>query len=125
LLDSWRHKREMTTIAGLSFRADGVAVHQKGRSRIPDSNVLPMPAFDLLKNHFYSEPFFPKPYGLIQSARGCPYQCNYCVKSFGTKLTALTPEHIILQVERYIELFDIKAYRFIDDTFTAVPQRVI
>lgn len=112
-------------IHGVSYRNSLGVIHQNGSKRIPNPNELPMPAFDLLKNHYYSEPFFPKPYGLIQSARGCPYQCNYCVKSYGTKLTMLSPENIILQLEKYIELFDIKSFRFIDDTFTAVPGRVI
>jgi len=62
---------------------------------------------------------------MIQTARGCPYQCNYCVKSFGTKLTALEPERIIRDIKFLIEQFDIKSLRFIDDTFTAIPKRVI
>lgn len=125
LLDAIQNKKALSEIHGLSYKLNDEIFHQKGHSRIPNPNELPLPAFDLLQNHLYSEPFFPKPYGLIQSARGCPYQCNYCVKSFGTKLTALSPENIILQVETYIELFKIESFRFIDDTFTAVPSRVI
>lgn len=125
LINALEREIDLKSIKGLSYRDNDKITHQPGASRIPDPNELPMPAYDLLKNHLYGEPFFPKPYGLIQSARGCPYQCNYCVKSFGVKLTALSPENIIAQVERYIELFDIKSFRFIDDTFTAVPKRVI
>lgn len=125
LLDYFNQKKQLSEILGISYRINNEIVHQYGAKRIPNPNELPMPAYDLLKNELYSEPFFPKPYGLIQSARGCPYQCNYCVKSFGTKLTSLTPENTILHVERYIELFQIKSFRFIDDTFTAVPKRVI
>lgn len=112
-------------IEGLSFRVKECITHNKIAGRVIYPNELPMPAFDLLKNELYAEPFFPKPYGLIQSARGCPYQCNFCVKSYGTKLTTLTPENIILQLEYNIRLFNIKAFRFIDDTFTAIPSRVI
>ncbi|MEX0812918.1 MAG: radical SAM protein [Chitinophagales bacterium] len=125
LLNAMEGKIEYETIKGISYRKHGVPIHQKGVSRIPDPNELPIPAFDLLKNQLYGEPFFPKPYGLIQSARGCPYQCNYCIKSFGKKLTALSPENMVAQVQEYIDLFDIKSFRFIDDTFTAVPKRVI
>ena len=125
LMDSLKEDLDIESIKGISYRVGDDIIHQFGAKRIPDPNQLPMPAFDLLKNHLYSEPFFPQPYALLQSARGCPYQCNYCVKSFGTKLTALTPENTMAQLERNIELFNIKSFRFIDDTFTAVPKRVI
>lgn len=125
LIDSWNRENDIKNVSSISYRIENNIIHQKGHSRILDPNQLPMPAFDLLKNHLYGEPFFSKPYGLIQSARGCPYQCNYCVRSYGVKLTALTPENIILQLEKYIELFHIKSYRFIDDTFTANPKRII
>lgn len=125
LIQSIKNKKTFTEIEGLSYRFEGKTVHNSIAGRVIYPNELPMPAFDLLKNNLYKEPFFPEPYGLIQSARGCPYQCNFCVKSYGTKLTTLTPENIILQLENYIELFNIKAFRFIDDTFTAIPSRVI
>jgi len=125
LIQSIKSKKSYTEIEGLSYRFEEKIVHNSIAGRVIYPNELPMPAFDLLKNNLYKEPFFPEPYGLIQSARGCPYQCNFCVKSYGTKLTTLTPENIILQLENYIQLFNIKAFRFIDDTFTAIPSRVI
>jgi anaerobic magnesium-protoporphyrin IX monomethyl ester cyclase len=121
-----KSEKEIHSISGLSYRNNkDEIIHNQTAGRIINPNELPIPAFDLLKNHLYGEPFYPKPYGLIQSARGCPFQCNFCVKSYGTKLTMLTPENIILQIQSYIQLFNLKSFRFIDDTFTAVPSRVI
>lgn len=117
--------QEFGELEGLSFRRSGEIFHTPSKGRIINPNELPDPAFHLLQNEHYAEPFFPKPYGLLQSARGCPYQCNFCVKSYGTKLTSLTPERMIQQLETYIQLHHIQSYRFIDDTFTAVPSRVI
>lgn len=124
-LDEFLDKKNYTNVNSISYRDNGLIHHNKGTARIKDINKLPFPAFELLKNDYYSEPFFKKPYGLIQSARGCPFQCNYCVKSFGTNLGVLSPENIIAQIEEYIDLFSIKSFRFIDDTFTATPKRVI
>lgn len=124
-IDVMQGTKDIKEVTGVSYRKDGRIIHQKGNGRIPKPNQLPMPAYELLNNDAYGEPFFPKPYGLIQSARGCPYSCNYCVRSFGTKLTALSPENMIMHVEKYIELFNIKSFRFIDDTFTATPKRVV
>lgn len=111
-------------IKGIALRNNEEFVIQEN-TRVTHLNDLPMPAFDLLKIKYYSEPFLPQPFGMIQSARGCPYKCNYCVRSYGTKLSALHPEVMIAQVKEYIRLFNIKSFRFIDDTFTATPARVI
>jgi anaerobic magnesium-protoporphyrin IX monomethyl ester cyclase len=125
LINHFNGNIDIESISGISFKSDKKNIHQKGTKRIPNPNDLPMPAYDLLDYKHYSEPFFPKPYGIILSARGCPYQCNYCVTTFGTKLTTLTPENILLQIEKQKELFGIKSFRFIDDTFTISPSRVI
>ncbi len=93
--------------------------------RIPNPNELPIPPYELLENKYYGEPLMPSPFGLIQTARGCPYQCNYCVHSFGTKLTMLTPENVLEQIHLLKKVHNIKSLRFIDDTFTAIPSRVI
>ncbi|GIV34511.1 MAG: B12-binding domain-containing radical SAM protein [Chitinophagales bacterium] len=112
---------------------DGVATRKElnmirvngNKMRVPHPEALPLPAYDLLVSELYSEPFMPRPFGLIQTARGCPYQCNYCVHSFGTKLTALSPEKVFEHILLLKRLHGIRALRFIDDTFTVNPARVI
>lgn len=120
-----QNKKSITEVKGLSYRTSQTIVHQPGAGRIPNPNRLPVPAYHLLRIQHYSEPFFPTPYGIIQSARGCPYACNYCIQSYGTKLTALTPENILHHLKVQVQLFNLRSFRFIDDTFTATPGRVI
>ncbi len=118
--------KTLSAIKGITFRdKKNNIIHNSGAKRIPNPNDLPIPAYDLLNIKEYSEPFFPKPYGIIQSARGCPYSCNYCIKTFGTKLTALTPENMFSYVQHLVDLHQIQSFRFVDDTFTATPGRVI
>jgi radical SAM superfamily enzyme YgiQ (UPF0313 family) len=124
LLLAIQNRKNIAEINGISYRNAHADIHRPGGSRIPNPNELPMPAYDLLQIDHYSEPFFPKPYVTIQSARGCPYTCNYCVKTYGTKLTALTPENMLHYIQKLVELHRIRSFRFIDDTFTAVPSRV-
>lgn len=113
-------------LQGIAYRNEyGEVLIQKGDLRLPDPSQLPMPAYNLLNNDAYFEPFLPKPFGMIQTARGCPFQCTYCVKSFGTKLTTRTPEQIMEEIKELKRLYGIKSLRFIDDTFTAIPKRVI
>lgn len=110
---------------GVCFYRDGKLVNQGRNERVKDFEALPMPAYDLLPVEAYYEPLLKKPYGMIQTTRGCPYQCNYCVKSFGTKTTNLGTESIIAHIKELKKLFGIKSLRFIDDTFTINKTRVI
>lgn len=126
LLQSLNSNLPLADVLGLAFKSDdgNIVINQSDR-RVPNPNLLPMPPYNLLKAELYSEPFLKSPFGMIQSARGCPYMCNYCVHSFGTKLTALTPENVIEHISFWKKTFNIQSLRFIDDTFTAVPSRVI
>jgi len=94
--------------------------------RINDPNILPIPAYDLIPSiDRYYEPFMKKPYAMIQTTRGCPYGCNYCVKSYGSKLSQLKVDRIIEEIKFLKELHNIKTLRFIDDTFTINKKRVV
>lgn len=99
LINHLNGQKDIDSIKGLTYNKNGKIVRLEEARRIPNPNELPMPAYDLLNYKYYSEPFFSKPYAILQSARGCPYSCNYCVKTFGTKLTALSPENIFHQVK--------------------------
>lgn len=93
------------------------------------SNIkeLPISAYQLLNINAYYEPFMPRPFSMIQTSRGCPYQCNYCIKSygFGNKWTLRSAEQIVEEIQFLIEAHRIKSFRIIDDTFTVHKQRVI
>jgi anaerobic magnesium-protoporphyrin IX monomethyl ester cyclase len=112
-------------INGICFLNEMKLIKVGDEKRISNISNLPMPAYELLKSDSYYEPLLKRPFGMIQSMRGCPYQCNYCVKSFGSKTVMLTSIEIIEHVKRLKELFNIKSLRFIDDTFTVNKQRVI
>lgn len=125
LIEAFLLQKPLRQVAGIAFREKNVIVINEGDTRIKQPDKLPMPAYELLQADKYFEPFLKAPFGLIQSARGCPYSCNYCVRSFGRKLTYRTPEQIIDEILYLKKQFGIRSLRFIDDTFTVQPARVI
>jgi anaerobic magnesium-protoporphyrin IX monomethyl ester cyclase len=125
LMQALLTQRSLSEVRGIAYRTEQGVVVQKGDDRITHPEKLPMPAYELLKAEKYFEPFLKPPLGLIQSARGCPYNCNYCIRSFGKRLTYRTPQQIIDEIVFLKENYRIRSLRFIDDTFTVHTKRVI
>lgn len=126
LLQTWQDNELPTDVDGTIVRRHNQdIIENNGGRRVPNPNLLPLPSYELLKTELYKEPFMKHPLGVIQTARGCPFKCNYCVHSIGTKSTMLTPEKVIEHILYLKNHKGIKAIRFIDDTFTAIPSRVI
>lgn len=112
------------SILGLTYRrADGAVVSTPDRQRNRHIDELPFPDYSLVDIQRYSEFLLPRPFAMIQTARGCPYTCNFCVRSYGQKLGMRTPDNILAELTQLVERYQIRSFRFIDDTFTAIPAR--
>lgn len=125
LLDVFYKNLSLKNINGLVYLKEGKTIKQGEDKRIPNPNELPRPAYDLLPVDKYYEPVLKRPYSMIQTARGCPYPCTFCVKSYGSKLTIQSPERVVEEIEFLVKTQGIKSLRFIDDTFTVNKKRVI
>jgi len=113
------------SVSGLAYRANGEIRIRNDQKRITAIDDLPLPAFELLPHDKYSEPGMPRPFGMIQSARGCPYACNFCVRSYGRRLTTKSPRQVVDEIRLLIDRHKIRSLRFIDDTFSANRERAI
>jgi anaerobic magnesium-protoporphyrin IX monomethyl ester cyclase len=125
LIDALTNLKSIEDVEGIVYFSNNELTTQGSEKRIRNPNDLPIPCYDLLPANKYYEPLLANPFGMIQSARGCPYQCNFCVKSYGSKLTKLTAERIVEEIKIWQSLFGTKSIRFIDDTFTVNKKRVI
>lgn len=114
------------SILGLCFKKEsGEVVINPERPRLKPVDELPHPDYSLVPINAYSEFLLPKPFAAIQTARGCPFACNYCTRSYGRQLTMRSPENIIEEIRILVDKFGVKSLRFADDTFTAHPARTI
>lgn len=114
-------------IGGLCYKKSKLEIlNNEALLRIRKPNELPIPAYDLLPtSNSYEEPMMKKPFAMIQTARGCPYNCNFCVKSYGTRLGLRDEDDVIKELLLLKQKHGIKSFRFIDDTFTVSASRVI
>jgi radical SAM superfamily enzyme YgiQ (UPF0313 family) len=96
----------------------------------PISNLdkLPIPARDLLKNKRYIYPLLGQNCTVIQTSRGCPFDCAYyCPYPLvqGKKWRAMSPQRVYSELEDCVDKNHIKNILFRDATFTLNRQRTI
>ncbi|RJQ44226.1 MAG: radical SAM protein [Gaiellales bacterium] len=115
---------ERPDIAGIAWRREDGSIGTAEYQRIESLDGLPYADQSAIDHSLYGEPFFGHPYTTFQSARGCPFPCVYCVRTFGRKLALASAEHVVGEVTDAVERFGIRYFRFMDDTFTVSRKRV-
>lgn len=109
-------------ILGLTYRENGKLIHNPPRpfSDVIDLDKLPFPARHLLNNHLYAAPDTGKPLTMIDTGRGCGYQCIYCAVSVasGYQFKSRSPENVVDEIEECVKKHGITDFFFRADTFT-------
>ncbi|MDP9362444.1 MAG: B12-binding domain-containing radical SAM protein [Acidobacteriota bacterium] len=106
LVDAIQRGHDLATIPGLMIHRDGRWIstgHAPTRGNLDD---YPLPARHLIEHyadHYYIN--FHKPLALMETARGCPFKCNFCSvwKFHESTFREKSPERVVR------ELKDIKA----------------
>ena len=112
------------TISGLAGRREDGSLFVNPEERILDFEKLPFPDYTLLDVRKYEEGLVEGPCGAIFTARGCPFQCNYCTTTYGRRLVQKSPETVLAEVKALLRA-GVRVVRFLDDTFTVSKSRVI
>lgn len=120
LAESINNKKSLEKVEGISYRLNNKIVQNQDRKFIENLDSLPFPARDLIKNEKYTMPFSNRPYTLLISSRGCPYQCIYCTarQYYGTKLRVRSAPNIVDELVEILEKYNIKDVTMWSDTFT-------
>ncbi len=129
LLTAWVDAEDFHGIRGLMFREDGKVIETPPRRFEADLDSLPPPAWDLLDIPSYSRCtnmngiLAAAPYMAVMTSRGCPFQCSYCHRLFGTRFRQRSIDNVAGELEVLYHRFGIKEIHFIDDCFNLKPPR--
>lgn len=118
---------DITKIKGISFIRDNKIINNPDAERNRNLDNLPFPAYDLLPMEKYSYTYadIPKPFSIIMSSRGCPFNCIYCLKVMMKDFYIVrSPENVIAEIEYLTKEFGIKGIYFQDWEFTINKDRV-
>jgi anaerobic magnesium-protoporphyrin IX monomethyl ester cyclase len=108
-------------ILGISY-LEGAKIRRNGpRPYIDELDQLPFPARHLIRNELYVRADTGQPQATIQTSRGCPYGCLFCLARMvsGHRIRQRSPANIVREIRECADQFGIRDYFFRSDTFTA------
>ena len=108
-------------IASLTWRGpDGAVVPHRAHGSYTGFLDMPYPAWDLVPVRKYALPLVDKPYVIIETSRGCPYACDFCVAPIhqGHKFRERSPKTLVDEIERMHRELGIEFFYLWGDTVT-------
>ncbi|MBN1474727.1 MAG: radical SAM protein [Syntrophaceae bacterium] len=118
-------------IQGLIWRNGEEIITNEPRSKIPDMDSLPFPAYEKLEGfpHGYHLPLFSyiqTPGATMITSRGCIYQCSYCDRSVFKKGYRYNSADYMYDHMKYLrDKFGARHINIYDDLFTANRRRIV
>ncbi len=110
LLDS----QDYQSIKGVCFKENGQIINNQ-LGEIPDKlDELGEPGWHLFDQDVMKQYCTLLP---VISQRGCPYQCNFCSRPFGSKVRKRSPDLVAHEIKRDIENYGDSLIEFYDETF--------
>jgi radical SAM superfamily enzyme YgiQ (UPF0313 family) len=106
-------KKTLTGLKGVVFREDEHIIKNTERSRILDQDSIPMPAWDLMPP---SEMYY------IQTVRGCPFNCIFCMNHNGKVARKRSLQFVINEMNFLIDR-GAKQISFGDELFSVDMKR--
>ena len=101
LCDALARGGDLSKIPGLAFDANGTWTHTGTAPMRANLDTLPLPARHLISRyapHYYIN--FRKPLALLETARGCPFKCNFCSvwKFHESTFREKSPERVVREL---------------------------
>jgi len=124
LVEAWRLSQDPARVPGVACRINGEIVVGPDPEPIEDFNALPMADHGAVNADDYYEVLIGRSVAALFTARGCPYPCTFCVRTFGRRLSMRTAESVIEELRFIVEDQGVRNIRFLDDTFTVEEGRV-
>lgn len=103
LASAWEKKHDLRQVPGLLINTPGGAVSTGPAPARANIDLLPMPARHLIREYageYYIN--FRRPLALLETARGCPFKCNFCSvwKFHESTFREKSPERVVRELQQ-------------------------
>jgi radical SAM superfamily enzyme YgiQ (UPF0313 family) len=107
-------------IPSLTWRRNGCVTPHRSHGSFAGFLEMPFPAWDLLDLKRYSLPLVDQPYAIVETSRGCPYSCDFCVAPIhqGHKFRERPAKVLVDEIERSYRELGIGFFYLWGDTVT-------
>ena len=108
------------SIPSLTWRHGDVIVPHSAQGSYTGFAAMPFPAWDLVPLKAYNLPLVNRPYTIVETSRGCPYACDFCVAPIhqGHKFRERSATAIVDEIERGYREFGLDFFYLWGDTVT-------
>jgi anaerobic magnesium-protoporphyrin IX monomethyl ester cyclase len=110
----------LSEVPSLTYRKDGQVTPHRAHGKFEAFLDTPAPAWDLLALEHYALPMVNKPYVLVETSRGCPYSCDFCVAPIhqGHKFRERSAKTLVDEIEKFHREQGIDFFYLWGDTVT-------
>jgi radical SAM superfamily enzyme YgiQ (UPF0313 family) len=111
---------ELGTIESVTWRRGDEIVPHRAQGVYTDFPNAPFPAWSLLQIDRYTVPLEGKPYVIVETSRGCPYTCDFCVAPLhqGHGFRERAPGALVDEIERATRELGVRHFYLWADTVT-------
>jgi radical SAM superfamily enzyme YgiQ (UPF0313 family) len=101
LVAAWEKTKDLRSVPGLVINAPSGPIHTGPAPARRDLDDLPFPARHLIREYagdYYIN--FRRPLALVETARGCPFKCNFCSvwKFHESTFREKSPERVVKEL---------------------------
>jgi len=107
-------------IPNLTWRLNGMVIPHRAHGSYGSFLQMPFPAWHLLDLTRYALPLVDRPYLIVETSRGCPYTCDFCVAPIhqGHKFRERSAKVLVDEMERAYRELGIDFFYLWADTVT-------
>jgi anaerobic magnesium-protoporphyrin IX monomethyl ester cyclase len=107
-------------VANLTWRHNGSIVPHRQHGSFSGFLNMPAPAWELLDLKGYALPLVNQPYIIVETSRGCPYSCDFCVAPVhqGHKFRERSAAALVDEIERSYRELGVEFFYLWGDTVT-------
>jgi len=111
---------DFSVIPSLTFRRGTAIVPHQAQGSFTGFLTAPFPAWDLLDLAKYRLPLVNRTYVIVETSRGCPYSCDFCVAPIhqGHKFREKSAKALVDEIEKGYRDFGLTFFYLWGDTVT-------
>jgi radical SAM superfamily enzyme YgiQ (UPF0313 family) len=119
-LPSVEHLADVPSLTWRGAQTNGAVVPHRAHGSFAGFATMPYPAWDLVALDGYALPLVNKRYVIVETSRGCPYTCDFCVAPIhqGHKFRERSAKSLVDEIERSYRELGVEFFYLWGDTVT-------